>query len=370
MSRNSLDDVPRPRTDWGRVADGVGLAGLGVFFLVATVRGLPDGFWMEAISFWPVLLVSAGIRIVFEKTPLAAGMILGPVVVVGTLFWLAWGDPPEIRPPGEWHALSADRPPGTDRARIDVELAGVRVDLEARSLGPALLAEGRAASRESTPRLEVDAHDDGRAELRLSGRDGGFMLIGTRREVWDLGVADSLPLEIKFSGAFIRGQLDLRRGWVTWAETNGAFSAWSVRLPPPSGAVKIRFRGAFNTFDVTVPEGTPVRYHGPGFPIVWGDRGAARNGIGEDTPGYEVILEGAFSVVNIEEGPAPEGGWPPARPPLEDPDEGGEASGDPEAAKEGHSASESPEAAPRLPAEAEPGSSGSAPEPPAEDPAG
>ena len=195
-------------------------------------------------------------------------------------------------------------------------------------------------------------------------------MIGTRREVWDLGITDTLPLELEFNGVFLRGDLDLRRGWVAWAETNGAFSAWSVRLPPPSEPVKIRFRGAFNTFDVTVPEGTPVRYHGPGFPIVWGDRGPAKDGIGDDTAGYEVILEGAFSVVNIKEGPAPEGGWPPPRPPLETADAEGEDSDDSEADEEERGASESPEAAPRLPAEAEPGSSGSAPDPPAEDATG
>jgi hypothetical protein len=196
------------------------------------------------------------------------------------------------------------------------------------------------------------------------------MMVGTRREVWELGVSDALPLEVDVDGAFVRADFDLRRGRVTYAEVNGAFNSAILRLPPPSEPVKIRFKGAFNTFDVKVPEGTPVRYHGPGFPIVWGDRGPAQDGIGEDTPGYEVILEGAFSVVNIKEGPAPEGGWPPPRPPLETADAEGEDSDDSEADEEERGASESPEAAPRLPAEAEPGSSGSAPDPPAEDATG
>jgi hypothetical protein len=187
------------------------------------------------------------------------------------------------------------------------------------------------------------------------------MMVGTRREVWELGVSDALPLEVDVDGAFVRADIDLRRGWVTYAEVSGAFNSAIVRLPPPSAPVKIRFKGAFSTFDVKVPEGTPVRYHGPGFPIVWGNRGPAQDGIGEDTPGYEVILEGAFSVVNIEEGPAPEGGWPPARPPLEDAEEEGEASADSEADEE-------EPGAPRLPAEAT--AAESQPTPPAEDPAG
>ncbi len=355
-SRDADDETPRPRTDWGRVADGVGLAGLGVFFLVATTRGLPDGFWMEAVSFWPVLLVSAGIRIVFEKTPLAAGMVLGPVVVVGTLFWLAWGDPPQPRPPGEWHEVAAERPEGADRARIEAELAGVRVGLEARSLAPALLAEGRAASRESTPRLDVDGQKGG-ANLRLEGRDGGFIVAGTPREVWELGVADNLPLELELSGVFIRGGLDLRRGWVTGAKVSGAFNSWTFRLPPPSQRVRIHFQGAFSAFDVKVPEGTPVRYEGPGFPLVWLDKGPARDTIEKDTPGYDVVLEGAFSVVNIEETAPPEGGWPPPRPAPE----AGDAESD---------GAPSTEAAPRPPAEAPPATGRSEFHTPREDPDG
>jgi hypothetical protein len=95
MSPGSQDpdrESPRPAADWGRVADGVFLAGLGAFFLLATTRGVPDGFWVEAVSFWPVLLVSWGIRIVFEKTRMQWGVLLGPAVVLSTLFWLAWGD--------------------------------------------------------------------------------------------------------------------------------------------------------------------------------------------------------------------------------------------------------------------------------------
>ncbi|MCG6925517.1 MAG: hypothetical protein LJF30_09420 [Acidobacteria bacterium] len=363
-TRNDADGRPRTRTDWGRVADGVGLAGLGVFLLAATVRGLPDGFWIDAVSFWPVLLVSAGIRIVFEKTSLAAGMVLGPLVVLGTLFWLAWGDRPEPLPPGEWLKVTAERPQNAESARVEAEVAGVQVGLETRSLGSRLLVEGRVASREGSPHLDVDDHE-GRLDLRLRGRQGGFIIAGTRREVWDLGVTDSLPLDFDLSGAFVRGDLDLRRGWVTGSKVSGAFNAWTFRLPPPSQRVRIHFQGAFSTFDVKVPEGTPVRYDGPGFPLVWGDRGSTQEGIGADAPGYEIELEGAFSVVNIGEGPPPEGGWPAPRTSPETPDPREESA----AADQESGGSPAPEAAPLLPAEAEPGAeTGSGP--PAEDPDG
>jgi hypothetical protein len=84
--------------------------------------------------------------------------------------------------------------------------------------------------------------------------------------------------------------------------------------------VEIRLQGAFSDYDVIVPEGTPVRHHGPGFPINFVSKGPATDGISDEEPGYQVIIEGAFTMLDIEEGPAPEGGWPPLPEPAEAPD--------------------------------------------------
>lgn len=365
MSSNdhTNDAAPsRPPTDWGRVADGVFLAGLGVFFLVATTRGLPDGFWLDAVSLWPVLLVSAGIRIIFEKTALAAGVVLGPLVVLSTLFWLAWGTPPTPLPPGEWHALSAVAPEGTKQARIEGDVNGVQVSLETRSLPPLVLAQGRAASRETTaPRLRVDEGEH-QATARLEGRQGGIMMIGSRREVWEVGVTDSLPLEVDLTGVFIHTQADLRTGHLTHAQLGGAFNAASLRLPRPSAPVTIQLEAAFSAFDVTVPEGTPTRVSGNGFPLNYVDRGPAQEELSDDEPGYTIVLDGAFCVLNVEEGPPPEGGWPPL-PPVREPrvDDGAAGGGvSAPAGSEGPAPAEAP-----PPAEA-----GSVPASPPEDPSG
>jgi hypothetical protein len=336
-------DAPRPRSDWGRVADGVFLAGLGLFFLMATTRGLPDGFWVEAISFWPVLLISAGIRIVFEKTPLAAGVVLGPLVVLGTLFWLAWGTPPTPRPPGEWAAIRADRPDGIEHARVRAHLAGVQLGFETRSLPSSQLAVGRVASRDEDPALRLD-QGEAHATVRLEGRDSGFMMIGARREVWELELTDAVPLELDVAGVFISTRADLRTGRLRYGELAGAFNAATVRLPRTPVAVDIRVKSAFSAFDITVPEGTPVRFQGQGFPLNFVDEGPASEGV-SDEPGYNVILEAAFCALNIEEGPAPEGGWPEL-PPAPEP-----------------ASDEAPDEEAGLPAEAPPA-------PPAEDPEG
>jgi hypothetical protein len=302
---NSEPETSQPGPDWGRVADGVFLIGLGVFFLVAQEKGLPESFWLELVPFWPILLVSLGIRVLFSKTRMSWAIVLGPLVVLAALFWLGFGDRPPLPPPGEWRPLSADRPPDVDRARILADLASARLDLEARPLAPQLLADGRAASRDSEPRLQV-SEDAGEATVRLRGGRSGVVMVAARREHWQLAVSSGLPVSTELEGAFISGNIDLRKGRLAYGAVGGAFNTVVLRLPQPQEPVRIRLEGAFNAFDVTVPEGTPVRIHGPGFPINYLEEGPAERGLSEDGPGYEVILRGVFNSLDIREEPAPQ----------------------------------------------------------------
>jgi hypothetical protein len=83
--------VERPDVDWIRVADGIFVAGLGVFvFLNATGR-LPWTFWFDALVMWPIVLVTGGLRIAFGRTRRAWLVVTGPLIVLGFLAAMASG---------------------------------------------------------------------------------------------------------------------------------------------------------------------------------------------------------------------------------------------------------------------------------------
>ena len=67
-----------PKADWKRAADGIGMAGIAVFLLLNTTGVLPWSFWIDAIALWPLLIMSAGIKIAFEKTRAPWLVLLGP----------------------------------------------------------------------------------------------------------------------------------------------------------------------------------------------------------------------------------------------------------------------------------------------------
>jgi len=316
-------------TDWGRVADGIGLAGFGIFFLLATTRGLPPGFWLDALSMWPVLLVSAGIRIIFEKSPLPWGVVLGPLIVLGTLGWIAWGHPPAASPPGPWRAVSASRPPGLEQVRLEVRGVGSRLDVESRALPPSELAEGRVAARGDAGGL-VERHGESVTSLRIEGEHGGAIFVPGRKSVWELAMADDVPMEIALDAIMTRAVFHLERGAVTRVDAHGPFQSVELRLPPPSlpEPVRIELKGPFCAFHVVVPEGTSVRLE-KSVPFAVVMRGPARDDAPKEGPGYVVSVVGPFGIATIDEEPLPEGVVPrpiapapeTARPPAEAPPE-------------------------------------------------
>jgi len=282
---------------WWRVAQGLQLAGFGVFLLLTTQGLLPWSFWAEAASFWPVLLVGAGLRLVFERSRAPWAVLLSPLFVIGTLAWVA--REASAPPPGDWVSRSVARPEGAERWTLATRLAAARVDLQTAALPESLLAEGRSASRNRRGRLEL-RRPGPEPWVRLDSGRGDSLAFGPpRRQLWDLRLAQSLPVGLDFEGAFLDGRLDLAAGRLTEADVGGAFNDFELRLPRPLADVSLRLKGVFNGLRLVVPAATPVRVRTEGpFNHVDRDR-VFTPGAG---PGYDVRVEGVMNRIVVEEG--------------------------------------------------------------------
>jgi len=298
-----------PRADWGRAADGIGLTGFAFFLLLCTTGVLPWSFWFDAIALWPLLIMSAGVKIAFEKSRAPWLVLLGPAIVLGGLGWVAAGARPETAP-GPWAAAeSVARPAEARSVRLDARVAGARLDVESRTLPPGVLADGRAAGRHGDSRLEAAVEgDEGRVRLRAGRKDGVVILPG-RKERWEVGLPSDLPVRLDVNAFATRGRLDLSRGRVTDGTVQGFFMALDLRLPRPEVPVTLRLKGVFNATRISVPPGTPVRVHGAGLPFNAVDRHTPGD---PGAPGYDVKVEGVFTAVSVD---TRHGDRPPAPPP-------------------------------------------------------
>jgi hypothetical protein len=288
-------ETTRPRADWAKAAEGIQLAGFAVFLLLNTTGVLPWSFWLDAISLWPVLIMSAGVKIAFEKSRAPWLLLFGPALVLGSLAWLASGNRPQA-PAGPWEEALLARPEGTTSVSLEAALVGSRLRFTSATDVPTdRLVDGRSVGRSEKTRLDVRA-ENGVAEVRLDGGKPNVVFVPRARERWELRLPAELPLDLRIRGAGIGGDLDLTAGSKVTLRAEGVFVGVAARLPAPREETEIRMNGVFNSLTLTVPEGTPVRVHGPGLPFNAVDRGVRG---AEGRPGYDVNMQGVFSAVDV-----------------------------------------------------------------------
>jgi hypothetical protein len=286
----------RTGVDWPRAAEGIQMAGFAVFLLLNTMGYLPWSFWLDAIALWPLLVMSAGIRIAFDRSRARWLVLAGPALILGGLAWLASGARPEA-PAGPWHAETAVRPDGVQRVELEAKLVGARLRVaSATDLPAGRLVDGGSIAGHDTTRLETDT-DGSVARVHLNaGEKHGIVFLPRAKERWDLRLPAELPLHVLVRGAGIGGTLDVTGGAFEGVQTEGVFIRVEARLPAPRQDTEIRMKGVFNSLSLVVAEGVPVRVHGAGLPFNAVDRGV--KGV-EGRPGYDVQLEGIFSAVDV-----------------------------------------------------------------------
>jgi hypothetical protein len=281
------------------MTDGVFLIGLGVFALLNASGRLPWSFWYDALSLWPILIVSGGLRIAVERSRTPWLALLGPAMVLTVLGVLATGRIDVV--PGPWLPVAARQPEGAASYTLRVKMASARMDVHVKPLAEGTLLEGRQASRESKAKVEATKVEEGDAKLDLNIEMRGFTaLLPGRNSRWEVDATNALPLKVEIDGAMIGARMDLTQGRLQHGTLRGAFKGLVLRLPRPREPVHLELHGAFNAIDLYVPAGTPVRVHGPGFPFNIVDRGS---GDPKDAahPGYEVHYSGVFSRVGVSQ---------------------------------------------------------------------
>jgi hypothetical protein len=295
-----IDATPQtgaPGIDWVRVADGLFLSGLGVFAYLNATGRLPWAFWFDALTLWPILLVTAGLRIAFNHTSRAWLIVLGPLTVLGLLAGMASGRLSGA--PGSWQPVSEARTGGATRVLLSGALASSHLDIVAKALPEGIAVAGRRGSRED--KGGVERGKDGTADkvVLLNGNYGLASVLPGRMSRWELGVTDTAPLGLHLEGAMIGARIDLARGQVEDATLKGVFLGVDLRLPRPRAPVRLTIEGVFNVVELVVPPGTPVRVHGPGLPANIVDRGTGTDPKDPANPGYDVQLKGIFSRVGV-----------------------------------------------------------------------
>lgn len=289
------------RTDWRQVSRGLMLIGVACFLLLNTQGYLRWSFWLEALTFWPVLLVGLGLRLLFERSSVPWAILVSPLLMLGTLGYVAHlGAPQPVR---DWSPVRAERPEGSRRWALEGQLALANLELEGKPLSPDQLVEGRASSGRGSDLYVTERGAGARVHLRNWKRHRPAFLFPRYRHWFDLGVARDLPLEVDLELVLTTGSLDVADTQLGDLRVKGAFNALSLHLGelgPEQEEIALRLAGAFNRLEVYVPATTPLklRVEGPNFVDGRPDAGDLSG------PGYRLRVDGAFNRVKILPAPA------------------------------------------------------------------
>jgi hypothetical protein len=300
------------RIAWRKASRGIYLLGFGVFLLLTTLDYLDWSFWLRALSLWPLILVAAGVRMIFERGVAPWAVLLSPAIVFATLAWVAITTP-EIRA-GSWGRVFADAPGHPSAWSFEAKAALTEIGMVSGDLAEGRLLEGRLFPEDERAVHVREWGGTARVDLSSFRRGRAVILPPALSRTWDLTLARDLPLSLSIRGGMTEGGVDLGAGRISRLEVAGALHDLRFRLPHPAGKVPISIRGAFNEIEIKLPADTPVSVSSEGpMNFVDGRRSPPRSG----GPGYRVRVGGFMNRVRVLDDPSPEG--PPSA--IEEPGE-------------------------------------------------
>jgi len=251
---------------------GFGFAGvlilLGVFGLLWNFNVLPDGFWGEFWTLWPLLLVAVGVNLVLSRRGAWLGSVAALAVVTGSLVaaWvLAVATPapaPSLGLTSETVSVESD---GAQSARLNLTVAAGDLTLTSGAPPGLLLSGGSQGSvAEVTDQRVSVRSSNGRqtVDVRLN-TEWNFEFPPRRSRSsegrWILRHAEGIPTDIRIETGASDLDLDLRELNVQSLNVDGGAADIDVVLPATAGRTTAEFSIGAADLDITVPAGVAAR---------------------------------------------------------------------------------------------------------------
>ena len=253
---------------------GFGLAGglilLGAFGLLWNFNVLPDGFWGEFWTLWPLLLVAVGVNLVLSRRRAWLGSAAALAVVTGSLV-AAWVLAAAAPSPGPSLTISnesnsiAVQSDGAQSARLNLTVAAGDLSLTGGAPAGLLLSGGSQGSVAEVTDQRVSVRGSGgrrTVDVRLN-TEWNFDFPPRRSRSsegrWILRHAEGIPTDIRIETGASDLDLDLRELNVQSLNVDGGAADIDVVLPANAGRTTADFNIGAADLDITVPAGVAAR---------------------------------------------------------------------------------------------------------------
>ncbi|MBI3449107.1 MAG: hypothetical protein HY049_09350 [Acidobacteria bacterium] len=256
---------------------GVFLVVTGAILLMNTTGRLSWGVWADLLRFWPVLLISMGVRLTFSSTRLHPLALLGPILVISTAAWIVAGYGPAHRAldddgTARTETIVCDGPRAGGPSILDLDFAAGRLRVKGAESSTAPdpnAAPSPAVSRPAALTGELRTWgeavrwdcSDGELTVSRRGDFGSFHVYGPFAYAdsrWEARLRAVGRVRLRANLAATNADLDLRAFDLERADIHLAASDLALRLAAPKQLVTVRINGAVSHVTVDVPAGVCV----------------------------------------------------------------------------------------------------------------
>lgn len=251
----------------GTISKGVFLILIGVIFLLTNFNYLSWSFWWNVVDLWPLILVLAGIGLLFNKRiPFSAVLTLFLLILIG--YSLVFGIPsgPFNYFNDDWTsdaglvstALDLPADPQIERVNLDVDLGATSFDIHALSgqeEETSLLKGnfGRTGSG-NVPQLKSDRSGD-TMNVKLSTT--GLNLRGPNK--LDLGLSDQPEYQLKIDAGAVKSVLNFDRLKVDELSLDIGASDTELHFGDTGAHSTVSIDGAASKIKLIVPATVGIR---------------------------------------------------------------------------------------------------------------
>ncbi|HZK54488.1 MAG TPA: DUF5668 domain-containing protein [Desulfosporosinus sp.] len=267
------------RKVFGSISRGLLLITIGVIFFLLNYDILSWGFWLHVADLWPLILILAGIGLLFSKRiPLSAvllvfllsmvaySMVMGDRPLPGQMNNLFNGGTTETRP------IDVPLPPNVKKARVNLNLGGAKIAVAALDSGASenqLMTGNYQAQEKSrlsgslksglsttqsgdTLNVTLSSTPFGRNTGNISGND------------FELNLSDKVHYDLDMSAGAIDGTMDLSRLLVDSLKISTGASDFSMEFGDTGIATQGKIDSGASQITLVIPEnvGVKIRLNG------------------------------------------------------------------------------------------------------------
>lgn len=237
------------------------LISLGILLLLNNLGVLTWGVWEVIWRLWPVLLIAAGIEIIFGRQSALGGLLAALVIAaaIGGAVWLFLWQGPAVVAPTSWPiSVAADQ---VRRAEVEIKMGAGRLLLGPGS-DPGYILQGQVQTISGADPLRPVRITGDKAKIEL--RESSTGRLATRppwdgdRLTWNLQLSDRVPLELEVETGAGVAQLNLHGLQVAELEVKTGVGSTTLTLPR-HGPLRAEVEGGVGETVVIVPRGAPIR---------------------------------------------------------------------------------------------------------------